>query len=103
MSKGKKRRQKGEYTRPQHQPPVRGPVLPPQKAERARQVFVIFLMVSGWYWLCEVEDPDDVPFLLGRLDWLRTLSWPDSDEEFWTGPPLLERRQEAALEQSLDR
>ena len=92
MSKGKKRPQKGEYTRPQHQPPLPSPVLPPAKAERLHQAFAVYILMSGWYLLCEMEDVADIPMLMGALAWLRGVSWPHTEEEFWGGPLLLERR-----------
>lgn len=86
------RRQKGEYTRPQHSPPPPSPVLPPAKAERLGQVVVVYMLLLGWCWLCEVEDADDVPILRAAIDWLGGFSWPETEEELWAGPPLLERK-----------
>jgi hypothetical protein len=86
------RPQKGEYTRPQNRPPPPIPVYPPAKAKRLSQVVVVCILVSGWHWLCEVEDVDDVSMLLAAISWLRDLSWPATEEELWSGPPLLERK-----------
>ena len=90
MSKGKKRKQKGEHTRSQHRPPP-PLVLPPAKAERIGQAFVVYILMAGVCWLWEVEDVDDVPMLRAASDWLGDLCWPQTEEEFWAGPILLER------------
>jgi hypothetical protein len=83
---------KREYKRAQHRPPPPSPVYPPAKAKRLRQVVVVCILVSGWHWLCEVEDVDDIPMLYAVISWLRELSWPETEEELWSGPPLLERK-----------
>ena len=87
-----KRAQRGEYTRPQHQPPLPSLILPPAKAERLGQVFLVYMLIAGWAWLCEVEDVDDLPMLSAAIGWLHNISWPQTEDELWAGPPLLERR-----------
>ena len=90
MSKGKKRRQKGEYTRQQPSPPPPPLVLPPAKADRLGKALVVYILMAGVCWLWEVEDVDDVPVLLAASEWLGALRWPQTEEEFWSGPPLVD-------------
>ena len=98
MSKGKKRRQKGEYTRPRHEPAQKASVLPPAKAERVGQALGAYMLMASLCWLWEVEDVDDVPILHAATKWFGDLSWPQTEQEFWTGPPLLEREPRRSLE-----
>jgi hypothetical protein len=94
MSKGKKRRQKGEYTRQQPSPPAPPLLLPPARAERLNQALGVYMLMASLSWLWEVEDVDDVPILLAATNWFGSLCWPQTNEEFWTGPPLLDREPE---------
>jgi hypothetical protein len=89
MSKGKKRRQKGEYTRPQHAPPPPPLVLPPEKAERLRQAMIAYILLLSICWMWEVKDVEDVPILLAATGWAVELPWPQTEDELWGGEPLL--------------
>jgi hypothetical protein len=91
MSKGKKRRQKGEYTRQQHAAPPPPTVLPPAKAERLRQAMIAYILLTSVCWMWEVEDVEDVPILCAATDWAGSLRWPTTEGEFWTAEPLLEQ------------
>jgi hypothetical protein len=89
MSKGKKRRQKGEYTRPQQTPPPPPAVLPPHKAERVRHLMIAYVLLLSVRWGWDVEDVKDVPILRAATAWAGTLCWPQTQEELWAGEPLL--------------
>jgi hypothetical protein len=90
MSKGKKRRQKGEYTRPQHTPPAPPAALPPHKAERVRHVSAAYILLLCVRWGWDVEDVKDVPILRAATTWTESLRWPRSLEELWDREPLLQ-------------
>jgi hypothetical protein len=89
--KGKKRRQKGEYTRQRPSPPPAVLALPPERMERVRHVVLAYMMVVSVHWLWEVNDVEDVPTLWGATNWLGELDWPESEKDLWAVPPLLER------------
>lgn len=89
MNKGKKRRQKGEYTRAQHAPPPPPALFPPHKAERVRDVMVAYVLQLTVRWGWDVEDVKDVPILMAATEWAGSLRWPENAEELWAREPLL--------------
>lgn len=93
MSKGggKRRKQKGEFTRQQPGPPPAVLALPPERLERVRHAFLAYMMVLSVNYFWGVHDVKDVPTLWGATKWLGDLEWPRSEKELWTVPPLLER------------
>ncbi len=97
MSMGKKRRQKGEYTRPQHAAPPPALALPPAKAERLRHAMIAYILLSGVCWLWDVEDVADVPILCAATAWAASLRWPQSEEELWAAEPLLQQEAESIV------
>lgn len=91
MNKGKKRRQKGEYTRARHEPPPPPTVLPSHKAERVRDVMIAYVLLVSVRWSWDVEDVKDVPILMAATAWTQSLRWPQSIEELWASEPILQQ------------
>lgn len=92
---GKKRRQKGEYTRQQPSPPPPAQVLSPERAERLSQAMIAYILLAGLCWMWEVEDVDDVPILSAATARMRNVHWPRTEEELWASEPLLQQAAES--------
>lgn len=92
---GKKRRQKGEYTRQQPPPPPPAPVLPPERAERLSHAMIAYILLAGLCWMWDVEDVNDVPILSAATARMGNLHWPQTEEELWASEPLLRQAAES--------